>query len=494
MNNISSGGAILSYEWCVDGSYVVAKRTNSKAATDMVVAEGALHQPLSTLRRADVTRVLVSIGEVPFPVPAPGSNGTEVTDPASDPAQGLWPTPTSTPEPTLTSPPSATSTPEPTVTPTASPTPTGSGFATGMSALLVLGQADFTGGASNRGGSVGANTLATVDGIDFDGTRLAIADRNNNRVLLYDSLPTAHGAAADHVLGQTSFTSTTTGCTDSQISGPRGVGLADGKVFVSAALHHRVMIWNSWPTEDGLQADIVLGQPNLTSCTSNNGGLSARSFDSWFALGLFARPGQLYVGDHGNNRVLVFNAPYSTFMDASLVLGQADFTTIAASANADNRFAAPPDAYGDDSVICIPDRLNNRVLLYTTPPVSNGASADFVLGQADFTTTSNNRGGSVAANTMSGPHACVHANGHLFVADSENNRVLIWENLPTTNGQAPDVVLGQADFVSGGANRGGSPAADTLRRPTAIRYKNGMLFVADQQNHRVLVYRSAHLQ
>ncbi len=104
-----------------------------------------------------------------------------------------------------------------------------------------------------------------------------------------------------------------------------------------------------------------------------------------------------------------------------------------------------------------------------------------------------NRGGAAAANALSAPHACFIVNGSLFVADANNNRVLIWERLPTSNGQAADTVLGQADFVSVAVSRGGSPGANTLRRPTALRYKDGMLFVADQQNHRVLIYRSMHL-
>ena len=38
----------------------------------------------------------------------------------------------------------------------------------------------------------------------------------------------------------------------------------------------------------------------------------------------------------------------------------------------------------------------------------------------------------------------------LLVCDKDNNRVLIWNTVPTTNGQPADVVVGQTDFTSSG--------------------------------------------
>lgn len=495
VTRLSTSGSVEVVEICSDGSFLVTERTlHEGVVQDQLKESGALPKPIGDVRRADQTRVDTDSGELPVLIALPGSDGSAAYAP--EPVQAAPPTstpePTNTPTPTVTF--TATHTPSPTPSSTPSPTPTGSGFTTGMAAWRVIGQADFTGGTANRGGTVAADTLSLVDGLDFDGTRVAIADRANHRVLLYDSVPQTNGAAADRVLGQSSFTTTTTGCTATGMDSPRGVGLADGKVFVAAANQHRVLIWNAWPSENGASADVVLGQSDLTSCTSNSGGRSAKSFDAWFALGLFARAGRLLVADNGNNRILSFNSPYTTFMEASMVTGQADFTTNAGSASGTNRTVAPPDAYEDGVRMCIPDRLNHRVLLFNQVPSTNGASADLVLGQANFSSTSVNRGGTAAANTMSAPHACIIVNNSLFVADANNHRVLIWENMPTSNGQAADTVLGQEDFVSVAINRGGSPSSNTLRRPTALRYKDGLLFVADQQNHRVLIYRSQHLQ
>ena len=42
----------------------------------------------------------------------------------------------------------------------------------------------------------------------------------------------------------------------------------------------------------------------------------------------------------------------------------------------------------------------------------------------------------------------------LFVTDLGYNRVLIWNSIPTSNGAAADVAIGQPDLVSSIANYG----------------------------------------
>ena len=43
----------------------------------------------------------------------------------------------------------------------------------------------------------------------------------------------------------------------------------------------------------------------------------------------------------------------------------------------------------------------------------------------------------------------------LFIADTRNNRVLIYNSIPTENNASADVVIGQPDMVSNSANQGG---------------------------------------
>ena len=77
----------------------------------------------------------------------------------------------------------------------------------------------------------------------------------------------------------------------------------------------------------------------------------------------------------------------------------------------------------------------------------------------------------------------------LAVADAWNHRVLIWHGLPERSNQPADVVLGQADFDGALANRGAdAPRADTLFWCYGVAIAGGRLFVADTGNRRVLVW------
>ena len=44
--------------------------------------------------------------------------------------------------------------------------------------------------------------------------------------------------------------------------------------------NNRVLSWNAVPTANGTAANVVLGQPGMTTAVANNGGLSARSLSA----------------------------------------------------------------------------------------------------------------------------------------------------------------------------------------------------------------------
>ena len=102
------------------------------------------------------------------------------------------------------------------------------------------------------------------------------------------------------------------------------------------------------------------------------------------------------------------------------------------------------------------DTQNNRVLIYNHIPTTNGAAADVVLGQPNFTTfvepDLTQQKNNVTASQLLNPVAVSSDGIHLFVTDLGYNRVLIWNSIPTTNRQAADVAIGQPDMVSSIAN------------------------------------------
>lgn len=105
-----------------------------------------------------------------------------------------------------------------------------------------------------------------------------------------------------------------------------------------------------------------------------------------------------------------------------------------------------------------------------------GQDADLVLSAIDFDQT----GGPLLFNH---PMGIATDGSRLFLADTYNNRVLIWNSLPDGN-TPPDLVLGQPDFD---ANATGSGLGQ-MNFPVNVACGGGRLVVADTQNHRLLIW------
>src|SRR5207237_487807 len=80
----------------------------------------------------------------------------------------------------------------------------------------------------------------------------------------------------------------------------------------------------------GLAAALVLGQADFASfgAASSQRGLNLQYGSPFSALDA---SGNLWVADYNNNRVLEYQQPFSNGMNAALVLGQSDFSTIGAA-------------------------------------------------------------------------------------------------------------------------------------------------------------------
>lgn len=291
---------------------------------------------------------------------------------------------------------------------------------------IVLGQADFSGGSANRGASAAANTLSTPSSVYSDGDRLFVVDSVNRRVLIWNTFPTQNGQDADVVVGQTNMTSTNEVCSSSGMSSPYGVWVHEGRLIVSERNQRRVLIWNSVPTENGQSADIVLGQSSFTTCSAT----VASQTTITRPRGLMVdTQGKMFVADENANRILIWNSvPTSDNTPADVVVGQDDFTSTSGGTSA-SKFNVGRNQYSSGSRLFYAD--SGRILIWNSIPAKNGASADIVLGQSNFTTNTTDCGGSVSSNCFNSSRAFEH-NGKLFVSDTGNHRILIFDNTEST--------------------------------------------------------------
>lgn len=171
---------------------------------------------------------------------------------------------------------------------------------------------------------------------------------------------------------------------------------------------------------------------------------------------------------------LAVPAPAAPLDDtADAVVGRPDFVTLAPGAPSAASMVQVSGTAEDPvtSELWVADLGQHRVLRFASAAgLANGEAANLVLGQADFTSVAPNRGGAIAANTLNFPIAvAVDGAGRLYVSDTGNHRILVFHP-PFATGMAANSVVGQADFVSGAANRGGAVAANTLNSPRGLAH------------------------
>jgi sugar lactone lactonase YvrE len=236
---------------------------------------------------------------------------------------------------------------------------------TGMAATKVLGQADFTSGAVNRGAGFGApqaNTMAAPWGLFARGTNLYVADADNNRVLQFNNAAAkASGANADFAYGNDGlFTTVLGGVTNQRMNGPRDAAVdSSGNVYVVDIGNQRVLRFFN----ENRAAVAVYGQPNFTSAVANNGGISAASLANPSSIAIDVA-NNLYVTELSNNRVLVYRFGSTT---AFGVFGQnGSFTTNTAGSSANGlSFPIAITVDGQGNVLIFSDI--RRLLFYERP-------------------------------------------------------------------------------------------------------------------------------
>jgi hypothetical protein len=251
--------------------------------------------------------------------------------------------------------------------------------------------------------------------------------------------------------------------------------VGNGSLYVCDTANHRILGWNSPPSGLGQPADFVLGQTLFTTQVAGTISPLLNQPSSCWVAG-----GTLFVADASNGRVLLYGGPPTSNVAATIALGKPDVNTNGATGGQAGLSNISLDVCVAANRIVVADTGNNRVMIWNGIPGASGSNADVVLGQNTFATNSPG----LSLTQMSGPTGVWTDGTRLVVADSTNNRVLVWATFPTANGQAPDFIVGQPNSITGTPGNG----TQKFSSPASVASDGVQLFVADRSNSRVLIF------
>lgn len=243
------------------------------------------------------------------------------------------------------------------------------------------------------------------------GGPLFVCDTGHHRVLVWKKVPAADGAPADLVIGQPGFATEGRG----MLNVPTGIAFGDGILALADAWNHRVLLWRGVPECWDQPPDVVLG-----------GAL-------FWPYGVGMHEGRLYVADTGNRRVLVWDSIPQTSRAADRAMHQdmrwphafafmgarvfvADAGVISEELN------MPYGATAAGNRLIVADTANSRLLGFEP-----GTPKRYLAGQRTLSDKGDNRWRCAARDSLCWPYGVAACADTLVIADTGNNRVLLWD-------------------------------------------------------------------
>ena len=421
----------------------------------------------------------------------------------------------------------------------------------GAPADLVIGQRDLQ-NTSPQGPDPGNVRLSsgfnTPSAVITDAVgNLYVADSGNNRILRFPK-PFEQNAEllqVDLVIGQRSIN-------ENQLNQGNGIpGMSETSLFLfqpfgtlqraSLAFDQQRNLWVTDPqnhrvlrypvaalTRGGFApaADLVLGATEFTNSAGRNAApfsadIATRKDYLWVPTGIgFDSRGRLFVRDWapGFSRVLAWDVttPFFNGKPANRIVGIPSAPSPGQTLPPINEYVA--GGYGQGLVdgfrpgiflfgmnLYVPDLNSNRILIFDSydnwPAEATRFSppARSVIGQDSFNVGRANRNGTpVGNNGFFQPGAVWVGGAEMFVADTQNNRILVMPGRDFAF-NAANRVIGQIGFTQNGVNlvegkefyfldgfTNDRQAVGIQLGGTCVALDGDRLYVADSQNNRVL--------
>lgn len=329
-------------------------------------------------------------------------------------------------------------------------------FKTGQDADIMLSGIDF----NNAGGPLLFNHPGSVAS---DGIHLLLADRNNNRVLIWNSLPTSN-TPPDLVLGQKEFYSNSPGAELDQLNWPVSVYAVNGKVIVADTNNDRILIWNSFPTENGQPADVQI-QDDRNNPKRNTG----------WPWAVWSNGEKMVVTSTASSKVLIWNKfPAQNNQDADIYL------------TADNKFGTPRSIGSDGNNLMIGDhnaKVNDEKgnFFWRTFPTQD-QPYDFFIPNIRQTSEATKEPFPQTKSVTMGDVFW----GGTFLADGKFAVIApnlnIWNSFPENENDAPDLSVGSNVQSQGYYFESGDGSS--------MAYGGGRIYISLSNGNRIVVYNS----
>jgi hypothetical protein len=301
-----------------------------------------------------------------------------------------------------------------------SPIPT----ASNASATFALGQPDLVTAGINGGlgGMAAPNTVVASGGKLF----VPQTGTAYTGILVFDPIPTGNGPASFEV-GQTNAPYM---CTRTNMFAPTGLFVHGDRLFAADSFNNRVLVFDSIPTTSSAIPDWLLGFSDFSHCEQYNVTRTTliKPSDVW------TDGTRLLIADAGNGRVLLWNQiPTGPNVPADVVIGQPDGNTRSGAGTPQADMRSPLYVASNGNQIFVTDASLNRVLVWNSFPTADHQPADLVLGQSDFQCTTANdptcsgvEASHPFANTLKAPAGLLLTDTQLYVVDRDNNRILVF--------------------------------------------------------------------